>query len=192
MSKQDYKINKIWDCFTVDLTCRDPEKEYSATKLTRMFLFSPGYRSVVFLRLSTYLKNVTFLNYLTNLMIQLLLARLSSVPGVEIHTHHIGFGLLMTHHHDIVIGNGCTIGNNVTIFNGVTLGAKTLIKYDGKTERYPTIKNNITIFTGAKILGAVTRGTGSIVGANSVVLRSFPHHSIIVGIPAKQIGVVPE
>ena len=52
-------------------------------------------------------------------------------------------------------------------------------------KRYPLIGNEVTIFPGAKIIGPVTIGDNSIIGANSVVNESFPPNSIIAGSPAR-------
>ncbi len=124
----------------------------------------------------------------------MIIYRLSKSPGVEINTkHEIGYGLLVTHPHDIVIGVGVIIGNNVTIYNGVTIGAKKLISEDPNKDvnsRYPEIGNHVTIFTGAKIIGPVTIGSNSAIGANAVVMHSFPENSMIAGIPAKLISSI--
>ena len=54
-----------------------------------------------------------------------------------------------------------------------------------QTKRHPTIGDNVTIGAGAKVLGPVTIGAGSAVGANAVVTKDVPENSIAVGIPAK-------
>jgi serine O-acetyltransferase len=69
----------------------------------------------------------------------------------------------------------------VTMFHGSTLGGTG--KEKGK--RHPTIGNGVLIGAGAKILGNITIGTNSRVGANSVVLHDVPEGSTVVGIPAR-------
>jgi serine O-acetyltransferase len=86
------------------------------------------------------------------------------------------------HGHDIVIGSDVVIGENSIIFNGVTLGNKDTAAQENAQ---PIIEAGCTLSTGAKILGKVTIGRGSIVGANSVVLKDVPPNSIAVGIPAR-------
>ena len=81
----------------------------------------------------------------------------------------------------VVIGETCEIGDNVTVFQGVTLGGTG--KEKGK--RHPTIKDNALIATGAKVLGSITIGENSKVGAGSVVLHEVPPNSTVVGIPGK-------
>ena len=78
----------------------------------------------------------------------------------------------------VVIGETCEIGDNVTIYQGVTLGGTG--KEKGK--RHPTIQDNVLIATGAKVLGSITVGENSKIGAGSVVLKEVPAHSTVVGI----------
>lgn len=184
---------KFCDCFTIDIYARS-EKRYGFFGLLRMLLFNPGYRVVVYYRIATYLNKVRFPRRITSLLGSLILTRLIRVPGVEFRTKfEIGEGLSTYHPHDIVIGAGSRIGKNVNIYNGVTLGARTLMSIDenkDKLTRYPTIEDGVTIFPGAKIIGPVTIGKNSIVGANSVVNQSFEENSIIAGSPARLMGRV--
>lgn len=86
--------------------------------------------------------------------------------GIEIHPGAtIGRRFFIDHGMGVVIGETCEIGNNVTVFQGVTLGGTG--KEKGK--RHPTIKDDALIATGAKVLGSITVGQGSKVGAGSVV-----------------------
>ncbi len=152
-------------------------------------IFNPGYRVVVYYRISLYLKEIKCLKRICAIMSNLIIVRLMRVPGVEFRNRYaIGEGLRIYHPHDIVIGAYAKIGKNVTIFNGVTLGARTLVDDDeekDREKRYPLIGNEVTIFPGAKIIGPVTIGDNSIIGANSVVNESFPPNSIIAGSPAR-------
>ena len=79
----------------------------------------------------------------------------------------------------IVIGETCEIGNDVTIYQGVTLGGTG--KEKGK--RHPTLHDNVLVASGAKVLGSITIGENSKVGAGSVVLKDVPPDSTVVGIP---------
>jgi serine O-acetyltransferase len=102
--------------------------------------------------------------------------------GIEIHPGaKIGRRFFIDHGMGVVIGETCEIGDNVTVFQGVTLGGTG--KEKGK--RHPTIKDNALIATGAKVLGSITIGENSKVGAGSVVLRDVPPNSTVVGIPGK-------
>ncbi|MBA4536993.1 serine O-acetyltransferase [Bacillus aquiflavi] len=104
--------------------------------------------------------------------------------GIEIHPGaKIGKRFFIDHGMGVVIGETCEIGDNVTVFQGVTLGGTG--KEKGK--RHPTIKDNALIATGAKVLGSITIGENSKIGAGSVVLRDVPDNSTVVGIPGKVV-----
>lgn len=104
--------------------------------------------------------------------------------GVEIHPGaKIGHRFFIDHGMGVVIGETCEIGDNVTIYQGVTLGGTG--KEKGK--RHPTIKDNVLIATGAKVLGSITIGENSKVGAGSVVLKDVPDHATVVGIPGRVV-----
>jgi serine O-acetyltransferase len=104
--------------------------------------------------------------------------------GIEIHPGaKIGRRLFIDHGMGIVIGETCEIGDNVTIFQGVTLGGTG--KEKGK--RHPTIKDNALIATGAKVLGSITIGENSKIGAGSVVLKEVPPNSTVVGVPGRVV-----
>ena len=100
--------------------------------------------------------------------------------GIEIHPGAvIGEGFFIDHGHGVVIGETTIIGDNVTLYQGVTLGGTG--KEQGK--RHPTIGNNVMISTGAKVLGSITVGDNSKIGAGSVVIHDVPPNSTVVGIP---------
>lgn len=102
--------------------------------------------------------------------------------GIEIHPGAtIGRRFFIDHGMGIVIGETAEIGDDVMLYHGVTLGGQVLTQ----TKRHPTIGNNVTIGAGAKVLGPVTIGANSAVGANAVVTKDIPENSIAVGIPAK-------
>ncbi|PGZ98861.1 serine O-acetyltransferase [Bacillus pseudomycoides] len=104
--------------------------------------------------------------------------------GIEIHPGAtIGRKFFIDHGMGVVIGETCEIGDNVTIYQGVTLGGTG--KEKGK--RHPTIKDNVLIATGAKVLGSITVGENSKIGAGSVVLKEVPSHSTVVGIPGRVV-----
>lgn len=104
--------------------------------------------------------------------------------GIEIHPGaRIGRKFFIDHGMGVVIGETCEIGDNVTVFQGVTLGGTG--KEKGK--RHPTIENNVLIATGAKVLGSITVGENSKIGAGSVVLKEVPPNSTVVGIPGKVV-----
>jgi len=119
----------------------------------------------------------------------LLLARLLSqwarlLTGIEIHPGAIlGKRFFIDHGMGVVIGETARVGDDVTIYQGVTLGGTG--KRNGK--RHPTLRNNVVVGAGAQILGNITVGENSRVGAGSVVLTDVPDNSTIVGVPGHLI-----
>ncbi|RZT13750.1 MULTISPECIES: serine O-acetyltransferase [Fictibacillus] len=104
--------------------------------------------------------------------------------GIEIHPGaQIGRRFFIDHGMGVVIGETCIIGNDVTIYQGVTLGGTG--KEKGK--RHPTLEDHVLVATGAKVLGNITIGKNSKVGAGSVVLQNVPPNATVVGIPGKVV-----
>ncbi|AJE33990.1 Serine acetyltransferase [Corynebacterium humireducens NBRC 106098 = DSM 45392] len=102
--------------------------------------------------------------------------------GIEIHPGAtIGRRFFIDHGMGIVIGETTEIGDGVMLYHGVTLGGQVLTQ----TKRHPTIEDNVTIGAGAKVLGPITIGKGSAIGANAVVTKDVPADHIATGIPAK-------
>ncbi|AKE40805.1 Serine acetyltransferase [Corynebacterium kutscheri] len=102
--------------------------------------------------------------------------------GIEIHPGAtIGRRFFIDHGMGIVIGETAEIGDGVMLYHGVTLGGQVLTQ----TKRHPTLEDGVTIGAGAKILGPITIGAGSSVGANAVVTKDVPAEHIAVGIPAQ-------
>jgi serine O-acetyltransferase len=102
--------------------------------------------------------------------------------GIEIHqAAEIGRGLFIDHGMGVVIGETAIVGDNVSIYQGVTLGGT------GKTrgKRHPTIGNNVVLAAGAKVLGNITIGDNSKIGAGSVVLQDVPENCTVVGVPGR-------
>jgi len=102
------------------------------------------------------------------------------ITGIEIHPGaQIGRRFFVDHGMGVVIGETTIVGDDVTLYQGVTLGGTG--KEVGK--RHPTIRKNVVIGAGARVLGNITIGENSRVGAGSVVLRDVPDNSTIVGVP---------
>ncbi len=104
--------------------------------------------------------------------------------GIEIHPGaSIGRRVFIDHGMGVVIGETSVIGNNVTIFHGVTLGGTSL----EKVKRHPTLESCVVVGAGAKILGDITVGAHSRIGANAVVVKDVPPQSVVVGVPGQII-----
>jgi serine O-acetyltransferase len=103
------------------------------------------------------------------------------LTGIEIHPGAtIGRRFFIDHGMGVVIGETTEVGDDVMIYHGVTLGGRSL----NQGKRHPTIGNGVTVGAGAKVLGPVSIGDNSAVGANSVVTHDVPPDSIATGIPA--------
>lgn len=101
--------------------------------------------------------------------------------GIEIHPGAtIGRRFFIDHGLGVVIGETTEIGDDVMVYHGVTLGGRSL----SHGKRHPTIGNGVTVGAGAKVLGPITVGDGSAIGANAVVTQNVPADCIATGIPA--------
>jgi serine O-acetyltransferase len=154
---------------------RDP----AAKSVIEVVLLYPGFHAIVFHRIAHFLyKKKAF--FLARFVSQA--AR--SFTGIEIHPGaKIGKRLFVDHGMGIVIGETAEIGDNCTIYHGVTLGGTG--KEKGK--RHPTIGNNVLISAGAKVLGPLTVGDNSRIGANAVVLDDVPADTTVVGVPGRAV-----
>ncbi|MER2599239.1 MAG: serine O-acetyltransferase [Caldilineales bacterium] len=107
------------------------------------------------------------------------------LTGIEIHPGaHIGRGFFIDHGMGVVIGETAEIGSNVTLYHGVTLGGVSWQK--GK--RHPTLGDSVVVGAGAKVLGPITIGEHSRIGANSVVVKDTPPDSVVVGVPGRVLA----
>jgi serine O-acetyltransferase len=105
--------------------------------------------------------------------------------GIEIHPGAtVGERVFIDHGAGVVIGETAEVGDDVLIYHGVTLGGTTL----DKGKRHPTVGDRVVIGAGAKILGAITVGDDSKVGANAVLVRSVGHGAVVVGVPGQVIA----
>jgi serine O-acetyltransferase len=108
------------------------------------------------------------------------------LTGVEIHpAAKIGDALFIDHGAGVVIGETAEIGDNVTLYQGVTLGGTGFAR--GK--RHPTVEDDVVVGSGAKLLGPISVGEASKIGANSVVIHDVPPRSTVVGNPGHPVRV---
>ncbi len=151
------------------------ERDPAAKSRLEVFLCYSGLHAVWFYRAN---------HWLWNRGLQVLPRWLSQVArlltAIEIHPGaKIGRRLFIDHGMGVVIGETAVVGDDVTLYQGVTLGGTG--KEHGK--RHPTIEDNVVIGGGAKVLGNITVGRNCRIGAGSVVLRSVPEDSTVVGVP---------
>ncbi len=104
------------------------------------------------------------------------------LTGIEIHpAARLGHGLFIDHGMGVVIGETTEVGENVTLLQGVTLGGTSL----KREKRHPTLGDHVVVGAGAAVIGAITIGAGSRIGAGSVVVRDVPPNSVVVGVPGR-------
>jgi serine O-acetyltransferase len=154
---------------------RDP----AATSAIEVLFTYAGFHALLAYRMSHWL-SIHHIPFLPRVISQI--ARI--LTGIEIHPSAIiGKGFFIDHGMGVVVGETAEIGEYVTLFQGVTLGGTG--KERGK--RHPTLGNHVVVGAGAKILGGIRIGDNVKVGANSVVLKSVPANSTVIGVPARVI-----
>jgi serine O-acetyltransferase len=156
------------------------ERDPAARSALEVVLGYPGIHAIWGYRIAHWLwqHNLNILGRLLSQMVR-------SLTGIEIHPGAmIGQGLFIDHGMGLVIGETAEIGEDVTLYHGVTLGGTSLQK--GK--RHPTLGDRVVVGAGAKILGAITIGADTRIGANAVVVKSVPANSVVVGVPGQNIA----
>jgi len=160
------------------------ERDPAATSTLEVILTYAGFHALLAYRLSHWLKSrgVPFIPRAISQFARWL-------TGIEIHpAAEIGTGFFIDHGMGVVIGETAEIGDYVTLFQGVTLGGTG--KERGK--RHPTLGNHVVVGAGSKILGGIRIGDNVKIGANSVVLKSVPANSTVIGVPARVIKMEGE
>ena len=156
---------------------RDP----AARTRLEVFLCYPGLHAVWMHRLNHWLWKRGYI-VLARFLSQI--ARFFT--GIEIHPGAtIGKRLFIDHGMGVVIGETAEVGDDVTLYQGITLGGTG--KEQGK--RHPTIENGVVVGAGARILGNITIGKDSQIGASSVVLANIPPNATVVGVPGRVVYV---
>lgn len=153
------------------------EKDPAARNFLEIILCYSGLQAIFVYRISSVLWRFglkTFARFLSTL------ARWWT--GVEIHPGaKIGRRFFIDHGMGVVVGETAEIGDDVMLYQGVVLGGTSWTR--GK--RHPTIEDHVVIGAHAVVLGPVTIGKCSKIGAGSVVINDVPSHSTVVGIPGK-------
>lgn len=156
------------------------ERDPAARSVLEIVLLYPGLHALWGHRIAHW-----FWKHNHKLTGRLLSQLIRTLTGVEIHPGAtIGHGFFIDHGMGVVIGETAEIGEDVTLYHGVTLGGTSLEK--GK--RHPTLDDRVVVGAGAKVLGAITIGADTRIGANAVVVKSVPANSVVVGIPGQNIA----
>src|SRR5215831_5199673 len=155
------------------------ERDPAARGVMEILLCYPGFHAVLLHRVAHRLYSGGWYT-LARMVSQLS----RTLTGIEIHPGaKIGRRFFIDHGMGVVIGETTEIGDDVLLYQGVTLGGTG--KEQGK--RHPTLGNGVVIGSGAKVLGNIILGDYVKVGAGSVVTRSVPGHSTVVGIPGRVV-----
>ena len=170
--------------FLQSIIDRDP----AAKSKLSLILTYPGVKAVFFHRIANFFSTAKF-----DLIARIISQFSRFMTGIEIHPKaKIGKNLFIDHGMGVVIGETSEIGDNVTIYHMVTLGGiAPSINSDNQrnVKRHPTIENEVVIGSGAQVLGPVTVGRCAKIGANAVITKDVPENAVMVGIPAKNVGL---
>ena len=163
---------------------RDP----AAKSKLSLILTYPGVKAVFFHRIANFFHLAKF-----HLLARIISQLSRFLTGIEIHPGaKIGKNLFIDHGMGVVIGETSDIGDNVTIYHMATLGgiAPSINSNDQRNiKRHPTIEDEVVIGSGAQVLGPVTVGRCAKIGANAVITKDVPEKAVMVGIPAKNVGL---
>ena len=169
--------------FLESIIKRDP----AAKSKLSVILTYPGVKAVFMHRIANFFAIAKF-----DLVARIISQFSRFMTGIEIHPKaKIGKNLFIDHGMGVVIGETSEIGNNVTIYHMVTLGGiSPSINSDDQrnTKRHPTLMDNVVVGSGAQILGPVVIGKNAKIGANAVITKDVQENSVMVGIPAKNVG----
>ena len=153
------------------------ERDPAARGFFEILLCYPGFHALALHRISHRLWR-----FEVPLLPRLLSQITRTITGIEIHPGaKIGKGVFIDHGMGVVIGETTEIGNRCLLYQGVTLGGTG--KESGK--RHPTLAENVVIGAGAKVLGAITVGQNTRIGAGSVVVKDVEAESTVVGVPGR-------
>ena len=170
--------------FLQSIIDRDP----AAKSKLSLILTYPGVKAVFFHRIANFFSTAKF-----DLIARIISQFSRFMTGIEIHPKaKIGKNLFIDHGMGVVIGETSEIGDNVTIYHMVTLGGiAPSINSDNQrnVKRHPSIENEVVIGSGAQVLGPVTVGCCAKIGANAVITKDVPEKAVMVGIPAKNVGI---
>ena len=170
--------------FLQSIIDRDP----AAKSKLSLILTYPGVKAVFFHRIANFFSVAKF-----DLIARIISQFSRFLTGIEIHPGaKIGKNLFIDHGMGVVIGETSDIGDNVTIYHMATLGgiAPSINSNDQRNiKRHPTIEDEVVIGSGAQVLGPVRVGRCAKIGANAVITKDVPEKAVMVGIPAKNVGL---
>lgn len=159
-------------------------KDPAATSKLEIFFTYSGFKAILRYRIAHWLYVKGYKR-----IARLISMRVRNRFAIDIHpAAKIGKGFFIDHGVGVVIGETTEIGDECTLYQGVTLGGTG--KDCGK--RHPTLGNHVMVSSGARVLGPVTIGDHTKIGAGSVVLINVPSHCTVVGVPGRIVKVKGE
>ena len=157
------------------------ERDPAARSICEIMLCYPGFQAIAVHRLSHRLWKS---NYRLRLWARIISHITRVITGIEIHPGaQIGNNVFIDHGMGVVIGETTIVGNRCLLYQGVTLGGTG----KGQLKRHPTLKEGVVVGAGAKVLGNITIGSNTRIGAGSVVVRDVESECTVVGIPGRVI-----
>src|SRR5579875_1726623 len=165
----------IWTQLREDIGCVEARDPAARHKL-EILLTYPGVHALIFHRFANRLwrRGLRFPARLLSWFARL-------ITNVDIHPGAtVGRRLFIDHGAGVVIGETAEVGDDVTLYHGVTLGGTTW----RHVKRHPTVGDRVLIGAGATLLGPITVGSDSVVGAGAVVIHDAQPHSLVLGMPA--------
>ena len=173
--------------FLQSIIDRDP----AAKSKLSLILTYPGVKAIFFYKIANFFAIAKF-----DLVARIISQFSRFLTGIEIHPKaKIGKNLFIDHGMGVVIGETSEIGDNVTIYHMATLGGiSPSINSNEQREvkRHPTLMDNVVVGSGAQVLGPVVVGKNAKIGANAVVTKDVPEKAVMVGIPAKNVGIASD
>ncbi|MDB5016992.1 MAG: transferase hexapeptide repeat containing protein [Mucilaginibacter sp.] len=162
---------KLYKCINEDLKAAE---KFSLTNKTIIFFFNRGFHALMFYRLAN-----LFYRYKIPVLPAILTRIIQIFYSIDIdYKAEINGGIVIVHGIGLVIGAGVKINSNVILFHGVTLGRRGIGPTISKNDGYPFIEEDCIICTGAMLLGNITIGRNTTIGANCVITSSVPSNSI--------------
>ena len=158
------------------------KQDPAAHTIFEVIILYPGYHALFFYRIAHFFYTLKLF----------FIARFISQVGrfftqIEIHPGaQIGQRFVIDHGSGVVIGETAIVGDDCFVYHGVTLGAKRI----EKDQRHPRLGNHVIVGSHAQILGNITVGDHSVIGAGSIVTKDVPARVVVAGNPAKIIKKV--